>query len=185
MILVTFSLCLNPLPNDKLRNVFQIETIPRLQNNCDSKLKFGVKMLQNIVGKGVNAGYQHFLLYKHFLLFLLCFNDVSVSVLLKKSIFCGKGLVRIIVFQFSNIIFSDITNIFRRTFLSNHASLETWYDVLAMVPSRRLLNSRPLVYLFFYDLGYIQTTWSSAKFLSHFSQQPCITVTLNLVWCFG
>ena len=28
-------------------------------------------------------------------------------------------------------------------------------------------------------------TWSTAKFSLHLSQQPCITATSNLVWCFS
>ena len=35
---------------------------------------------ENIVGKGENAGYQHFLLFPH------CFQKLSISVLLKVGI---------------------------------------------------------------------------------------------------
>ena len=31
---------------------------------------------------------------------------------------------------------------------------------------------------------FFDVTWSNAKFLSLFSQQPCITASSNLVWCF-
>ena len=39
----------------------QIESICRQQNNVAEKFKFLLERVENIVGKGENAGYQHFL----------------------------------------------------------------------------------------------------------------------------
>ena len=38
-----------------------MESICRRQIKCDSKTKFALGRVENIVGKGGNAGYQHFL----------------------------------------------------------------------------------------------------------------------------
>ena len=43
------------------------------KNNCDRKVKFVLGRKENVVGKGENAGYQHFLLF----LFLPCFEKLS------------------------------------------------------------------------------------------------------------
>ena len=55
----------NPLPNDKILGVTKLKTF------ADDKLKvarmmiFLIDRVENIVGKGENAGYQHFLLFPH------------------------------------------------------------------------------------------------------------------------
>ena len=57
-------------------------------------------------------------------------------------------------------VLSSVSNIFRCTFLSNHASqpLQTWYGALARGPTRRLPNSiLPGIYFPFYDLAYFLT----------------------------
>ena len=41
----------------------QIERICRRQNKCNLKLKYALGRIEKIVGKGENAGYQHFLLF--------------------------------------------------------------------------------------------------------------------------
>ena len=41
----------------------QIKSICRWQNKCDSKIDFFVGVVENMLGKGENAGYQHFLLF--------------------------------------------------------------------------------------------------------------------------
>ena len=56
----------------------QIQNFCRWQNKCDRKFVMGWQ--ENIVGKGENAGYQHFLL------FLQCFQKVSFTGLLKVGI---------------------------------------------------------------------------------------------------
>ena len=52
----------------------QIESICRRQNNCDSSIEyFFLAWRENIMGKGENAGYQHFLLFPQ------CFQKASYS----------------------------------------------------------------------------------------------------------
>ena len=50
-----------------------------------AKLQFVLGSVENIMGKGENAGYQHFLLFLH------CFQKPSFSRLLKLEL-CGKEL---------------------------------------------------------------------------------------------
>ena len=38
----------------------QIESIYRQQNKCDRKIEISFERVENIFGKGENAGYQHF-----------------------------------------------------------------------------------------------------------------------------
>ena len=52
---------INPL-RQKNRLV-QIESICRRQNELTEKLNLFLGRVENIVGKGENAGYQHFLLF--------------------------------------------------------------------------------------------------------------------------
>ena len=58
----------------------QIERICRQQNNVNQILKFDMGRVENIVGKGENAGYQHFLLFPQ------CFQKASFSGSLKVRI---------------------------------------------------------------------------------------------------
>ena len=51
----------------------------------NQKLKFVLERVENMVGKGENAGYQHFLL------FLQCFQKASVTGSLEVRM-CGKEL---------------------------------------------------------------------------------------------
>ena len=48
--------------------------------NVNKKLKFALGRVENIVGKGENAGYQHFLLFPH------CFQKASFTEVLKVGI---------------------------------------------------------------------------------------------------
>ena len=48
--------------------------------NVTEKLKFGLGRVENIMGKGENAGYQHFLLFP------LCFQKASLPGPLKDGI---------------------------------------------------------------------------------------------------
>ena len=50
---------------------FQIESIASDNSNVNQKLKFALGMAENIVRKGENAGYQHFLLFPQ------CFQKAS------------------------------------------------------------------------------------------------------------
>ena len=63
----------------------QIQRICRRQNKCDSKIEIVLGRIENIVGKGENAGNQHFLLFSQ------CFQKVSFTVSLKVVMY-GTGL---------------------------------------------------------------------------------------------
>ena len=54
---------LNSLPNDKILDQSKLKAFTDDQINATMKLKFVLGMIENIWGKGENAGYQHFLLF--------------------------------------------------------------------------------------------------------------------------
>ena len=72
---------LDSLPNDKFFNLVQIESNCRRQKKkVLEKIIFVFDRVENIVGKGQNAGYQHFLLFPQ------CFQKAFYSRLLKVGI---------------------------------------------------------------------------------------------------
>ena len=64
---------LNSLPNDKFLDWSNLKAFPDDKLKVPEKLKFVLGKVENIVGKGENAGYQHFLLFPQ------CFLKVSFS----------------------------------------------------------------------------------------------------------
>ena len=64
-------MCNNSLPNDKILDLFKLKAFVDDTSNVYQKLKFALGKVENIVGKGENAGYQHFLLFPQ------CFQKVS------------------------------------------------------------------------------------------------------------
>ena len=54
---------LNSLPNYNIFRLVQIESICRRQNKVIVQLNFVLGRVEIIMGKGENAGYQHFLLF--------------------------------------------------------------------------------------------------------------------------
>ena len=56
----------NPLPNDKILAWSKLKAFADDKINMTSNLKFVLVRVENIVGKGENAGYQHFLLFLQF-----------------------------------------------------------------------------------------------------------------------
>ena len=62
---------LNSLPNDKILDRSKFKALVDDKLNAMEKLKFVLGRVENMVGKGENAGYQHFLLFP------LCFQKVS------------------------------------------------------------------------------------------------------------
>ena len=70
----------NPLPNDKYLDWSKLEAFADDKINVTLKQKFFLGLVENIVGKGENAGYQHFLLFPQ------CFQKVSFSGSLKVGI---------------------------------------------------------------------------------------------------
>ena len=64
---------INPLPNDNFSDRSKLKAFADDKINVTYNLKLFLGWVENIVGKGENAGYQHFLL------FLLCFQKASFS----------------------------------------------------------------------------------------------------------
>ena len=70
----------NSLPNDNFLDWSEFKQLADNEINVTEKLKFLLGRVENIVGKGENAGYQHFLL------FLKCFQKASILRSLKVGI---------------------------------------------------------------------------------------------------
>ena len=76
-----FTSLLQPFTKRQIFRLVQTESICRRQSKCNvKKKKFFWELVENIIGKGENAGYQHFLL------FLQCFQKVSFTGSLKVGI---------------------------------------------------------------------------------------------------
>ena len=63
----------NSLPNDKILSLSSLKTFADDKFNVAQMMISLFDSLENIVGKGENAGYQHFLLFPQ------CFQKLSVS----------------------------------------------------------------------------------------------------------
>ena len=63
----------NSLPHDKILDWFKLKAFADDKIKMTENLKFVLGRVENTVGKGENAGYQHFLL------FLQCFQKDSFS----------------------------------------------------------------------------------------------------------
>ena len=70
----------NSLPNDKILDWSRLKALADDKINVTEKLKFVLRRVENIVGKGENAGYQHFLLFPQ------CFQKASFQGSLKVGI---------------------------------------------------------------------------------------------------
>ena len=62
------NLSLNPLPNDNILGLPKLKAFADNKIKVTENLKFVLWRIENIVGKGENAGYQHFLLFPQCLL---------------------------------------------------------------------------------------------------------------------
>ena len=67
----------NSLPNDKILHWTKLKAFADDKMNLNKKSKLVLGRVENIVGKGENADYQHFLLFP------LCFLQVSFTRSLK------------------------------------------------------------------------------------------------------
>ena len=67
------SYSINPLSNDKFLDWFKLKAFAEDKISVAKNLKFVLGRVENIVGKGENACYQHFLLFPQ------CFQKVSFS----------------------------------------------------------------------------------------------------------
>ena len=75
-IMMNFSACqvlfcclrmhFNALPNDKILDWSKLKAFEDDKINETEKLKFVLESVENMVGKGENAGNQHFLLFPHY-----------------------------------------------------------------------------------------------------------------------
>ena len=74
------ALSANSLPNDKNLDRFKFEAFADYKLKVVQMTRFVFYMVENIVGKGENAGYQHFLLFP------LYFQKTSFSGSLKVRI---------------------------------------------------------------------------------------------------
>ena len=73
---------LNPLPDNKILDPTKLKAFADNKINVTQKLNFYLGRVENIAGKGENAGYQHFLLFPQ------CFQKLSFS----GSGLCGTEL---------------------------------------------------------------------------------------------
>ena len=64
---------INPLPNNKILDWLNLKAIADDKINVIEKLKCVKRWVENIVEKGKNAGFQHFLLFPQ------CFQKASSS----------------------------------------------------------------------------------------------------------
>ena len=62
----------NSLPNDKILDQSNFKDFADDKINVTNKMNFVMGRVENIVGKGGNAGYQHFLLFSQ------CFQKSSL-----------------------------------------------------------------------------------------------------------
>ena len=69
--------CINSLPNDTFLDLSKLKAFADNKINVKQKLKFVLGSLENILDKGENADYQHFLLFPQ------CFQRASFSWSLK------------------------------------------------------------------------------------------------------
>ena len=74
----------NSLPKSKILDWSKLKAFADDKINVNEVLKIGLGRLENIVGKGENAGNQHFLLFPH------CFQKPSISGSLKVGIVWWK-----------------------------------------------------------------------------------------------
>ena len=75
-----FDTSITSLPNEKILDWSKLKAFADDKINVNEKFKIGLGRVENIVGNGENASYQHFLL------FLQCFQKPSVSGSLKVGI---------------------------------------------------------------------------------------------------
>ena len=68
---------LNSLPNDKILDWSKLQAFADDKTKVIEKLKFVLGRVENIAGKGQNAGYLHFLFFQHFFSKRLLFKIVK------------------------------------------------------------------------------------------------------------
>ena len=71
----------NSLANDKILDHSSLKDLADDTINVTYKMNLEIRRVENSVGKGKNAGYQHLLYFPH------CFQKASLSRLLKVELF--------------------------------------------------------------------------------------------------
>ena len=56
---------MNPLPNSKILDFIKLKAFKDKKISVSEMFEFVFDTIENIAGKGENAGYQHFLLLQH------------------------------------------------------------------------------------------------------------------------
>ena len=79
----------NSLPNHKVLDKSKFKAFADKKIILTQKSKFQSERVENIVGKGENAGYQHFLLFPQ------CFQKLSFQEMLKVGIVWYKDALKI------------------------------------------------------------------------------------------
>ena len=82
------------LPNDKILEWSKLKAFVDDKINVSEKLKFGLGRAENIVGKGENAGYHHFLFFPQCFLKAYCTGSLKVVNVCKQENF-HFGIVQI------------------------------------------------------------------------------------------
>ena len=75
-----YFLWFNSLPNDNILDLSKLKAYADDKITVTEKLKFVFGRVENIVGKGENAGYQHFLLFPHCFLKASCTGSLKVGI---------------------------------------------------------------------------------------------------------
>ena len=71
LLFKTFCTLIYSLPNDKILDLSKLKSVADSDSNVSNMAKFVFDRVEKIVGKGENAGYQHFVLFPH------CFQQPS------------------------------------------------------------------------------------------------------------
>ena len=68
----------NCLPNDKFLDWSKLKALAEVKVNVTEKMKFVLGRIESLVGKGANAGYQHFLLFQQCFQNAFCLGSLKV-----------------------------------------------------------------------------------------------------------
>ena len=74
--------CFNSLLNDKILDRSKLKVFADDKINTTVKLKFVLRRVENIVGKGENAGYRHFLLFQQYFQWASFSKSLKVGIVL-------------------------------------------------------------------------------------------------------
>ena len=139
----------NPLPNDKIVDVTKLKTFADNKSNITYKTISLYDRVENTVGKGENAGYQHFLLFPQ------CFPKPSWRH--KKSGLCDKGLKLEIVWERFRMLYLCVVYLQE---YQEHWKGEIWLAThqFTVILDKNLLNLKdPFSYVYISRFDLIKT----------------------------